>query len=105
MTWKLNDFKCEVCYQEFEFLQAPGDDRVFCSNCASKRVKKILSTPNLASFSMLSTEGKQECLQKRSSSHTKKLMNDTPEKWGAEGKRKARQDKIASYATPTKTKK
>lgn len=86
MAYKLYDFYCPDCDEVWEDLV----DEPKCVHTCGKECTPTLSVPNLGTFSMMSPEQKKAHLQKRSQEHTQKqIIDKQPEKWGAEGVKRA----------------
>jgi putative FmdB family regulatory protein len=91
MAWKTDDFTCTACSHVFEELYDSRDiDTLCCPECQSSALKKLLSAPNLAMFSIASPERKKHILKKRSEEHTTKQVAKEPERWGAAGIERAK---------------
>lgn len=88
MVWRVDNFQCKDCDFVFEELYEDILE-VFCLMCKSTDIEKQLSMPNLGSFSMMSPEMQRDSLMKRSAKHTQSEVDKTPEKWGAEGIKRA----------------
>jgi hypothetical protein len=58
---------------------------VECPECGSKELKQLISSPNLATFSMMSPEEKVASMKRRSAEHTQKQIDKEPERWGKAG--------------------
>lgn len=41
------EFKCEKCGTSFETFLLRSDEKIFCPNCKSENVVKLISVPNL----------------------------------------------------------
>ncbi len=96
MGYKLFDFECGDCDSIWEALVEPDDLTDSCPRCGQD-CPTVLSIPKLATFSMMSQDEKTAHLKKRSADHTQKeIIEKTPEKWGDEGIKRARQGKIIS---------
>jgi putative FmdB family regulatory protein len=90
MVWKKDDFGCDDCGAYFdELYKADELDDVVCPECGSYEVDKILSAPNLGTYSMMSPEHQKASMLKRSYKHTQKELDKEPERWGSEGKARA----------------
>ncbi len=82
MAWVKHEFECEDCSHEFEELYKRSErDEVECPECESRNLKQLISTPNVASFSLLDQDGRRQSLLKRSAEHTQKLIDKEPEKF------------------------
>jgi putative FmdB family regulatory protein len=81
---RIDDFACDNCGSIFEELYSDGDP-IVCPSCGSSNVEKQLACPNLAAYSIASTEMKKDMLLRRSYKHTAKEVAKEPERWGAAG--------------------
>ncbi len=88
MGYKLHDFECKNCGREWEDLIDVGTATIECQGC-KEQVPPCLSVPKLGMFSMMDQTQTTESLKKRSREHTQKqIIDKSPEKWGAEGRRR-----------------
>lgn len=85
MPYMHNDFGCKKCGHEFEEMwnKPVGDNeeawnawkkQVRCPECNSSRLKKLVSAPGVAEFSIKDKAGRTASLKKRSLEHSKKKM-------------------------------
>lgn len=95
MGYKLYDFQCE-CGWEGEDLVEAGVTVTPCPNCGVGYAEKVISIPNLGTFSMADAATQASMLKKRSEEHTTKELRREPEKYGAEGVARARKGQIRS---------
>jgi len=95
MGYKLFDFECLEC-GIFEELVDDKDSWAECPECGVLVGQKVLAAPNLATYSIASPEQKSEILKKRSAEHSKREIRKDAEKFGAEGKKRAREGQIMS---------
>lgn len=100
MGYKLHDFKCEDC--DFEWEELSLDDTDVCSKC-NKTVNKLkICTGNMGGFSVRDEDGRRQELLRRSAEHTHKELKKNPEKFGAEGIKRAREGQVRSFGGITK---
>ena len=82
MAWIKHDFECLDCELIFDELYKRAErDEVECPDCESRNLKQLLSAPNIASFSLLDTDGRRQSLLERSAKHTQGLIDKEPEKF------------------------
>lgn len=86
MAYKSHDFLCEDCGHEFEeFYKKSERDQLRCPKCGSAELKTLISTANVATFSIMSPEMQRHSLMERSAKHTQKEIDKNPEKFGGAG--------------------
>lgn len=105
MAWISKDFECKECGHMWEDLYKRGEPPTECPECGSKDMGAMLSAPALATFSMSTPAAKETILRARSEAHTKKLVRQNAEKWGDEGKKRAREGLIQVGSSGKKAKK
>lgn len=87
MGWITHDFVCNECNFEFDDLVPTSGGvedttEVSCPHCRSEKVTKVLSTPKLASYSILDREARYAALRKRSKDHYHREIKNDPDSWG-----------------------
>jgi hypothetical protein len=76
MGWILHAFSC-TCGTEWEELVDREDPKDTCKACNTE-CKPCISTPGLATFSIMSPEDQAKHLRKRSRDHTKREIKKDP---------------------------
>lgn len=87
MAYVTHDFECAGCGLVFEEMYK-RDERgaVECPHCGGQELSQLLSTPNIAAFSLMDQDGRRQHLLERSAKHTQGLVDKDPEKFpGGEG--------------------
>ena len=80
MSWRMRDFLCPFCDNEFESLVADTEETHYCSNCG-ETAEKIMSAPRIGLYEN-NPELKAKVLKKRSADHTAKEVAREHEKFG-----------------------
>lgn len=91
MGWIVRDYLCP-CGKSYEDLVKSDSQKANCPECHKKNTP-IISAPALGKFSMADADGKANILRTRSSEHTKREVRKEPERFGFEGKKRARRVK------------
>lgn len=92
--FKLHDFYCKICDLEWEDLT--DDGLSVCPFCDTETTRLVQCTGKLAAFSLLSQDGKRQEMLRRSAEHTAKELKKEPERFGAEGVKRARMGQVRS---------
>jgi hypothetical protein len=93
--YKLYDFICEACDSTWEDLVEGTTSP--CPTCTLETQKAKLCQAKLAVFSIKTPEEKKRSLLERSYKHTAKELHKEPERFGQEGKNRARAGQIRSF--------
>lgn len=96
MSWVVKDFECERCGCVWEDLVKRNDQVSDCPECNALSTKTVISCPNVNTFGMKSPAERSAAMKKRSEDHTKKELRKEPERFGAEGIKRAREGQIRS---------
>ncbi len=94
MAYIVHDYVCENCSAEWEDLVDRATLTSVCPSCGTETNKPTIATPGIATFSLMDKSTKEAHLKKRSADHTKKEVKKEAERWGAEGKKRAREGTI-----------
>lgn len=96
MAWVVKDFECEACECVWEDLVDRDNQVSVCPVCETESTKTLISCPNINTFGMKSAAERSSLMKKRSEEHTRKELRKEPEKFGAEGIKRAREGQIRS---------
>jgi hypothetical protein len=92
---KLFDFHCEDCALDWEDLVE--DEKSPCSGCGKSVDRDRVCAAKLGAFSMKDADGRRQELLRRSAAHTLSELKKAPERYGAEGIKRAREGQLKSF--------
>lgn len=73
MGYKLKSFGCGACGHEWDDLFWNEEEPTNCPKCNDTKVKPIITTTGLATYSLMDKDAQFASLKKRSYEHTAKL--------------------------------